>query len=176
MENIYFKYIYKWISLLCSRNKHNIVNQLCVCQSLIRVWLFAIPWTVACKAPLFMRFSRQEYWSGKVFPSSGDLPDPGIEPGSSAMQADAFTISAPLVQFSSVTQSCLTLCDPMDCSLQGSSVLEIVQAGILEWVSVSSSRVSPWSRAWTCVFCIGKQIRYHWVTWEAILRMNVDKC
>ena len=138
MENIYFKYIYKWISLLCSRNKHNIVNQLCVCQSLIRVWLFAIPWTVACKAPLFMRFSRQEYWSGKVFPSLGDLPDPGIEPGSSAMQADAFTISAPLVQFSSVTQSCLTLWDPMNRSMPGLPVhhqlLEITQTHV-HWVS-----------------------------------------
>ena len=40
------------------------------------------PWTVvACQAPLSMRFSRQEYWSGLPFPSPGDLPDPGIEPG-----------------------------------------------------------------------------------------------
>jgi len=39
------------------------------------------PWTVACQAPLFMGFSRQEYWSGQPFPSVGDLPDPGIEPG-----------------------------------------------------------------------------------------------
>ena len=40
----------------------------------------AIPWTVACQAPLSMRFSRQEYWSGLPFPSPGDLPNPGIEP------------------------------------------------------------------------------------------------
>ena len=46
------------------------------------------PWTVACQAPLSMGFSRQEYWSGLSFPSPGDLPDPGIEPGSSALQAD----------------------------------------------------------------------------------------
>ena len=38
-------------------------------------------WTVACQAPLSMGFSRQEYWSGLPFPSPGDLPDPGIEPG-----------------------------------------------------------------------------------------------
>ena len=44
---------------------------------------------VACKAPLFIGFSRQEYWSGLPFPSPGDLPDPGIEPGSSALQADS---------------------------------------------------------------------------------------
>ena len=46
------------------------------------------PWTVAHQAPLSMGFSRQEYWSGLPFLSSGDLPDPGIEPGSSALQAD----------------------------------------------------------------------------------------
>ena len=39
----------------------------------------ATPWTVACQAPLSMGFSRQEYWSGLVFSSPGDLPDPGIE-------------------------------------------------------------------------------------------------
>ena len=49
-------------------------------ESLSRVRLFAIPWTVAYKAPLSMEFSRQEYWSGLPLPSPGDLPDPGIEP------------------------------------------------------------------------------------------------
>ena len=47
-------------------------------------------WTVACQAPLSMRFSRQEYWSGLPFPSPGDLPDPGIEPRPPALQADSF--------------------------------------------------------------------------------------
>ena len=49
----------------------------------------AITWTVACQAPLSMGFSRQEYWSGLPFPSPGDLPDPGIEPGSPTLQADS---------------------------------------------------------------------------------------
>ena len=49
------------------------------------------------------------------------------------------------VQFSSVTQSCLTLCDPMDCSPLGSSVRGISQARILEWVAISSSRGSSQS-------------------------------
>ena len=44
-------------------------------------------WTVACQAPLSTEFSRQEDWSGLPFPSPGDLPDPGIEPGSPALQA-----------------------------------------------------------------------------------------
>ena len=47
------------------------------------------PWTVACQVPLSMRFSRQEYWSGLPFPSPGDLPDPGTEPRSPALQTDS---------------------------------------------------------------------------------------
>ena len=43
------------------------------------------------QAPLSMGFSRQEYWSGLPFPSPGDLPDPGIEPGSPALQADSLS-------------------------------------------------------------------------------------
>ena len=58
-------------------------------KSLSRVRLYATPWTVAHQAPLFMGFSRQEYWSGLPFPSPGDLPDPEIEPRSPALQTDA---------------------------------------------------------------------------------------
>ena len=47
------------------------------------------PGTVAHQAPLSMGFSRQEYWGGLPDPSPGDLPDPGIEPGSPAFQADS---------------------------------------------------------------------------------------
>ena len=64
-------------------------TKLCLCgmntsilKSLSRVQLFATPWTVAYQASQSMGFSRQEYWSGVPFPSPGDLPDPGIEPGS----------------------------------------------------------------------------------------------
>ena len=49
----------------------------------------AIPWTIAHQDPLSMGFPRQEYWSGLPFPSPGELPDPGIEPRSPALQADA---------------------------------------------------------------------------------------
>ena len=52
---------------------------------------FGTPWTVAHQAPPSMGFSRQEHWSGLPFPSPGDLPDPGIEPGSPTFQADALT-------------------------------------------------------------------------------------
>ena len=60
-------------------------------RSLSRVRLFETPWTIAHQAPPSMGFSRQEYWSGLPFPSPGDLPDPGIEPRSPALQADALT-------------------------------------------------------------------------------------
>ena len=62
---------------------------------LSHVWLFATPWAVGHQAPASMRFSRQEYWSGLPFPSPADLPDPGIEPRSPALQADALTSEPP---------------------------------------------------------------------------------
>ena len=46
----------------------------------------ATPWTVACQVPLSMGFSRQQHWSGLLFPSPGDPPGPGIKPGSPALQ------------------------------------------------------------------------------------------
>ena len=66
---------------------------LCVCvHALSRfsyVQLFATLWTIARQASLSMEFSRQEYWNGLPFLSPGDLPDPGMEPGSPALQADS---------------------------------------------------------------------------------------
>ena len=77
-------------------------------KSLSRVWLFATSWTVAHQAPLFMGFSRQEYWSGLPFPSLVDLPDPGIKPRYPALQADALTSEPPgQVPKGYLTQPCL---------------------------------------------------------------------
>ena len=67
-------------------------------KSLSHVQLFVTPWTVASQAPQSMEFSRQEYWSGFPFPSPGDLPDPGIKPGSPTLQADALP-SEPTTSF-----------------------------------------------------------------------------
>ena len=64
-------------------------------KSLSRVRLFATLWTVAYQAPLSVGFSRQEHWSGLLFLSPGDLPNPGIEPGSPAFQADALPSEPP---------------------------------------------------------------------------------
>ena len=60
-------------------------------KSLSRIRLFVTPWTVAYQASPSMGFSRQEYWSGLPFPSPGDLPDPGIEPGYPALGTDTLT-------------------------------------------------------------------------------------
>ena len=86
---------------------------------------FTIPWSVACQAPASMGFSTQEYWSGLPFPSPGDFPSPGIECTSPILTGRFFTTSATweaqfdLVQFSSLAQSCPTLCDPMNRSTPG---------------------------------------------------------
>ena len=62
-------------------------------------------------------------------------------------------------------QSCSTPCDSMDCSPPGSSLHGILQARILEWVTMPSSRGSSHSRDWSCISyisCIGRQVLYHW--------------
>ena len=62
-------------------------------KSLCRVQLFATLWTVHRRAPLSMRFSRQEYWSGLPCPPPGDFPNPGIEPASPTLQAASLPLS-----------------------------------------------------------------------------------
>ena len=66
-----------------------------VCAQLLSpIQLFTTPWTVACQAPQFMGFSRQEYWSGLPCPPPGDLPDPGIKStslGSPALTGEFLT-------------------------------------------------------------------------------------
>ena len=66
----------------------------CVLHHFSHAQLFVTPWTVARQAPLPMGFSRQEYWSGLLFPSPGNLPHPGIEPVSLGLAGGFFIISA----------------------------------------------------------------------------------
>ena len=94
------------------------------------------------QAPLSMEFSRQECWSG----SSEDLPNPGIEPGSPALQADSLPSEPPgkprvedAAAAAKSLQSCPTLCDPIDGSPPGSPIPGILQARTLEWVAISFS-------------------------------------
>ena len=81
---VYVCVIFFWLKRLVSEVK-----------SLSRVQLFGTPWTVAYQASPSMGFSRQEYWSGLPLPSPGDLPDPGIKPGSPTLEADALTSEPP---------------------------------------------------------------------------------
>ena len=64
-------------------------------KSLSRVQLFVTPWTVARQAPLSMGILQARNWSGLPFPSPGDLPEPGIKPGSPALQADSLPFEPP---------------------------------------------------------------------------------
>ena len=122
-----------------------------------------------------MGFPRWEYWSGLPFPSLGDLLDPGIEPGSPALVGRSFTTEPPgkpLIDYylqlkSEVAQSYLTLCNPIDFSLPGSSVHGIFQARISEWVAISFSRGSSWPRDQTWVSCIAGRCFTIWTTREA---------
>ena len=79
-----------------------------VVQSLSSLQLFATLWTVDHKAPLSMEFSRQEYWSGSPFPSPGDLPNPGTELRSPALQADSLPSEPPSPTFFFFLSSGLT--------------------------------------------------------------------
>ena len=80
-----------------------------------------------------MGFPRQEYWNGLLFPSPGDLPDPGNEPTSPALTGGFFTTEPP-GDSCSVTQLCPTFCKPMDYSMPGFPVhhqfLELSQTHI----------------------------------------------
>ena len=90
---------------------------------------FANPWTAAYQAPHSMGFSREEYWSGLPFPSPGILPNLEIEPTSPSLAGGFLTTEPPekphkrgCAVLCLVVQLCLILCDPMDCSLPGSSI------------------------------------------------------
>ena len=72
----------------------------------------------------------------------------------------------------SVAESCPVLCNCMDCSPPGTSIHGIFQTRILEWVAISYSRRSSWSRDQTHVSCIGRWILYYWATREASATVN----
>ena len=105
-------------------------------------------------------FSRQEYWSGLPFPSPGDLPNPGIEPGSPALQIDTLPSAPPgTKEEAKVTQSCPTLCDPMGYSTHG-----ILQARVPEWLAFPFSRGSSQPRDRTQVSRITGGFFTNWAT------------
>ena len=85
-------------------------------------------------------------------------------------------VNTPVCVCVPVTQPCPALCDPMDCSLVGSSVHRIFQARILEWVAISFLRESPWPRDWTrvsCVSCIAGEFFTGWAMLiSSVCRLN----
>ena len=132
------------------------------------VRFFVTPWNVACQAPLSMKFSRQEYWSGQLFTSLGDFPNPGIEPKSPTLQVDsslsallgksknAGVGSVSLLQGIFLTQGLnwgLLHCRWILCHMshQGSQ-------RILGWVAYPFSRGSSWPRNWTSVSCLQEDL------------------
>ena len=108
-------------------------------KSLSWVRLFVTPWIVAHQAPPSLGFSRQEYWSGLPFPSPEDLPDPGIEPRSPSLQAEALTSEPP------------------------------GKPKILEWVAHLFSSGTSQPRNQTRVSCIAGGFFTNWAMREALL-------
>ena len=126
-------------------------------KSLSRVWPLATPWTAAYQAPLDWPCSNSEISWNKGTYLGATKPTPGQSiRGNCETVLEANTENLVLSLMaqkarSEVTQSCPTLCDPMDCSLPGSSVHGIFQARILEEVAISFSRGSSWPRDQTWV-------------------------
>ena len=103
-------------------------------KSLRRVRLFVTPWTLQS-----MEFSRPEYWSGELFLSPGDLPNPGLPHCGRILYLLSRKGSPGILTAAKALQSCPTLCDPMDCSPPGSPVPGILQARTLERAAISVS-------------------------------------
>ena len=105
VHGIFQARVLEWVAISFSRGSSRPRDRTCVAHtsciefssvhSLSRVRVFATPWTVACQAPPSMGFPRQKCWSGLPFHSPGDLPNPGIEPGSRVLQADALSSEPP---------------------------------------------------------------------------------
>ena len=81
------KAVVKQRAVFISHGVRQGVRRACMLSCFRCVWLFVTLWTVACRAPMSMRCRREEYWSGLPCPPPGDLPVPGIKPGSPALQA-----------------------------------------------------------------------------------------
>ena len=87
-------------------------------KSLSRVQLFVTPWTVAYQDPPSIGFFRQEFWGGLPFPSPEDLPNPGTEPGSPTLEADALPSEPPGKVFISLEQ-----CSPAEIRMRALYVI-----------------------------------------------------
>ena len=145
-------------------------------QLLSHVWLFVTPWTVACPVALSMESSRQEFWSELPFPTPGDLLSPETETAfllSPALAGGFFATVPPgksslVDQFSSVAESCPTICNPIDCSTTGLPVhhqlLEFIQTHVL-WVGDAIQPSHPLSSSSPLAFNLSEhQGLFKWVS------------
>ena len=127
-----------------------------------------LQWSI-CLVLAESAFGYDRLWEAQV--SSLGLEAPSwYDPSWAAFSFSVFQIVTSFCACS-VAQSCLTLCDPMDCS-PPDFIHGISQASILEWVAISYSRESFWPRDQThisCISCIGKRILYHCVAWIALV-------
>ena len=107
----------------------------------------ATPWTVAYQAPPSLGFSRQEYWSGLPFPSPGDLPNPGIEPGSPSLQADALPSEPP----GKLTSPTSLVAQTVKClpTIQETWVRSLGQEDPLEKEMATHFSILAWKIPWT---------------------------
>ena len=152
---------------------------------LSRVQLFVTPWTVAHQAPLSMEFSRQEYWSGLPFPSPGDLPDPGIELGSLALQADVLPSEPPgkpLIMYRNVAIWLFFFFFCLSHSFTVGKHLEVIYpnalrsfGGLTQYL-IESGRAKPWTSALFLLKPSTSQLLPHFVhflIWSWVLQISI---
>ena len=121
------------------------------------------------------------HWTTEEVPSF-ERTQPALARGQEPLASCELWVPSLELQFSHLCmrakslQSCSIVCDPMDYSPPGFSVHGILPARTLEWVAISFSMGSSWSRDWNHIFCIGRQIFYHWATREASHLKNILWC
>ena len=172
------RWLMGWYQMSQASPRHSRLQDVC-----IPPFREDIQWTVAWQSPLSMGFPRQEHWNGLPRPLLGDLPTSRMEPIS--LMSPAFCIGRwgslllappgkPMKEEVKVTQSCLTLWDPMNYTVH-----EILQTRILEWVAFPLSRESSQPRDRTQVSCIECGFFTSWATREALIKIrweNFKEC
>ena len=125
---------YLWVSYTLI-----IPQGLCMLSCFTPVRLFATVWTIVQQDPLSIEFSRQEYWSGLPFPFPGDLPNPGINSGSPALQADSLQ-SEPPGKPTPEFRPLLTTFPSRQALLRGTECSGIFQSGFFALFPIGSTR------------------------------------
>ena len=152
-------------------NSKTYVNCLCSCVCVSDAWL-CDPMDCSCQALCAWNFPGKSTRVGCHFLLQGLFPCQGSNPCLLHLlywQVDS--LPQVVCMHAQTFQLCPTLCNPIDCSPPGSSILGILQARILEWVSLPSSRGSSWPRNWTHISCVAGRLFTHWANWESHLSL-----